>query len=379
MLSHPPRTLLERVPGIHFHDGGPRCPEDIPFPSAMRAVMEYFKEEDFGCRSCRPVKQHCRIPCAYSFFIGVTGVASYLNWKPGWEMDNVEIMYMSGDPAAPFDRAFRAAGYEHRIHGPGGDSSMHRESIRESIDKGRPVIAFGPIGPPEAGLVTGYDEGGDVLLGWSFFQGMPEFNRGVEFEPTGEFRARDWLAYAPGFSFITVGEKKERPPITETLRGALQWMLAVARTPVTFGDRANGIAAYDAWAAQLLRDEDFPADEAVRRQRHDVHNSLVGFLAEARWYGSQFMIGMTVGGDDLVHRSTIEDLYVAAGLYAGEHDLMWQTWDLVGGNGNPDAWRQFADPAVRRKIATVIQQARDKDAAAADRIERVLKSWHEPR
>jgi hypothetical protein len=27
-------------------------PEDIPFPSVMRALMEYFKQEDFGCR-CR--------------------------------------------------------------------------------------------------------------------------------------------------------------------------------------------------------------------------------------------------------------------------------------------------------------------------------------
>jgi hypothetical protein len=369
------RRVLEHVPRIHFYDGGPRCPEDIPFPSVMHAVMEHFKEEEFGCRSCRPVKPRCRIPCTYSYFIGVTGIASYLNWH-GWEMDNVEIMYMSDDPAAPFERAFRAAGYEFQIHGPGGDGGRHRETIRESIDAGRPVIALGPIGPPEAGFVTGYDEGGDVLVGWSFFQGFPAFNRGIEFEPTGEFRARDWLAYPPGFSFITIGGKKERPPLGETLRGALEWMLHVAHTPVTFGVRTNGLAAYDAWAAQLLRDEDSSGDEARLRQRHDVHNNLVGFLAEARWYGSQFIVGMTVGGDDLVHRSAIEDLNHAAGLYAGEHELMWQAWDQVGGNGNPVAWRKFADPAVRRSIASIILLARDKAAAAADHIERALKSWH---
>ncbi len=375
MPSRQSRTLLERVPRIHFYDGGARCPEDIPFPSVMRALMEYLEEEDFGCRSCRPQKPRCRIPCAYSYFIGVTGVASFLSWKPGWEMDNVEIMYMSGDPAAPFERAFRAAGYECRVHGPGGDGGMHREAIRESIDRGMPVIAFGPIGPPEAGLVTGYDEGGDVLVGWSFFQGMPEFNRGVELEPTGEFRARDWLAYPPGFTFITIGARVERPAPKETYRQSLEWMLRVTRTPVTFRDRANGLAAYDAWAAQVLREEDFPGDEAVLRQRHEVHNNLVGFLAEARWYGSQFMTGMTTGGDDIVHRSAIEDLYAAAGLFAGEHELMWRAWDLVGGIGNPEAWRKFADPDVRRKIGAVILQARDKDAAAADRIESVLKSW----
>lgn len=375
MLAHPDRHLLPNVPRVHFHDGGPGCPEDIPFPSVMRALMEYLQKEDFGCGALRGVKPRCRIPCSYAFFIGVTGVASFLNWKAGWEMDNVEIMYMSDDPAAPFARAFDAAGYGYTIHVPGGDTHDPRAAIEDSIAAGRPVVAFGPIGPPEAGLVTGYDEGGDVLIGWSFFQGFPEFNRGVGFEPTGEFRVRGWRDYPPGFSFITVGDRKVRPPLKDTLRRSLEWMVRVARTPVTHGGRANGLAAYEAWAAQLERDVDFTGDEKVLRARHDVHNNQVGFLAEARWYGSQFLVGMTIGGDDLVHRSAIEDLYAAAGLYAGEHGLMWRAWDLVGGIGHPDAWRKFADPAVRRAIAAVIRGAGAKDAAAVDHVERVLAAW----
>jgi hypothetical protein len=374
--SKPNRLVLKGVPKIKFYDGGPRCPEDIPFPSVMHALMEYFNEDDFGCRSCRATKPACRIPCTYAFFIGVSGVASFLNWKPGWEMDNVEIMYMSDDPAAPFERAFRAAGYEYKVHGPGGDPGDSKSAIIESIRKERPVIAFGPIGPPEAGLITGYDEGGDVLVGWNFFQSFPDFNSGVEFEPTGEFRKRNWIDYPPGFTFITVGGKKERPPLKETFRSALEWMVRVARTPVTFKDRRNGLAAFDAWAEQVQRNEDFPKDDRVLYQRHDVHNNVTGFLAEARWYGSQFLIGMTAGGDDVVHRDIVEDLYHAAGLYAGEHGLMWKLWDLVGGNGNPNAWKKLADPAVRLRIAPVILQARDKDAAAVDHLERALENWH---
>ncbi len=375
MQTETNRLVLKGVPKIKFYDGGPRCPEDIPFPSVMRALMEYFKEEDFGCRSCRPARPGCRIPCSYAFFIGVSGVASFLNWKPGWEMDNVEIMYMSDDPAAPFERAFRAAGYEYTIHGPGGDAAAYKRAIVESIQNERPVIAFGPIGPPEAGLVTGYDEGGDVLVGWSFFQNFPDFSAGVELEPTGEFRKRNWTDYPPGFTFITVGGKKERPPLKETFRGALELMVRAARTPVTFKDRRNGLAAYDAWADQVLRDEDFPKDDGTLFHRHDVHNNVTGFLAEARWYGSQFLIGMTLGGDEIVHRDMIEDLYHAAALYSGEHELMWRLWDLVGGNGNPNAWKKFADPAVRRRIAPVIREAQKKDAAAADHLARALERW----
>jgi hypothetical protein len=370
------RRVIKGVPRVKFFDGGPRCPEDIPFPSVMRALMEYLGEESYGCRVCRPTPPGSRIRCSYAFFIGVTGVASFVNWKPGWEGDNVEIMYMSDDPAAPFDRAFQAAGYAYQFHGPEAGAELQRQQIMASIQRGRPVVAFGPIGPPEAALVTGYDEGGDVLVGWSFFQSIPGVNDGVEFEPSGEFRVRNWSSYPPGFSFITVGDKAaSRPALSDTYRRALEWMLQVTRTPATFGDRRNGLAAYDAWADQLLRDEDFPKDDGVLFQRHDVHNNVAGLVAEARWYGAQFLGSMAEGGDDIVHRDAIEDLYHAAALYAGDHALMWRLWDLVGGIDNPTAWKGFADPTVRRRMVPTIRQARDNDARAAEHIERVLNRW----
>jgi hypothetical protein len=374
MSEYPVRLVLEGVPCVHFYEGGPRCPEDIPFPSVMRALMEYFGEEDFGCRSSHTLQPGCKISCSYSFFIGVSGVASFLSWKPGWEGDNVEIMYMSDDPGAPFERALQAAGYEYQIVGmeKGRDNeAFFRAQIIKSIQEGRPVLAFGPIGPPESAILTGYDEGGDVLIGWSFFQNVPEFNAGVEFEPSGQFRKRDWFSYQPEFSFIVIGQKKQRPPLSETYRRALEWMLQVTRTSVTFGGRHNGLAAYTAWAEQLLCDEDFPDDEAILRQHHRVHDAAVGMVAEARWYGAQFLI--QASNPEILHFSMAEDLLHAAACYTGEHDLMWKLWDLAGGNGNPEAYRYFADPAVRRQMVPIIQQARDRDAQAADHLEQALR------
>lgn len=375
MVTTTRRLVLEGVPRVSFFEGGSGCPEDIPFPSVMRALMEYLHEADFGCRSRRGIKPGCPITCSYAFFMGVSGVASFLSWKPGWEGDNVEIMYMSDDPGAPFDHAFRAAGYEHQVVGmeEGRDNeAFFRRQIIESLQEGRPVLAFGPIGPPEAAIVTGYDEGGDVLIGWNFFQNIPEFNVGVELEPSGQFRKRGWFNYPPGFSFILIGQKRLRPPLSEIYHQALAWMLQVTRTPVTSGGRPNGLAAYTAWADQLLQDDDFPDDEAVLRQRHDVHNNVVGMVAEARAYGSLFLKEMTDHIDTHVHRDTIEPLLHAAACYMGEHALMWKLWDLTGGNGLPDAYRYFADPAIRRQMVPIIHQARDKDAKAADYIERAL-------
>ncbi len=368
------RFKLEGVPRVEFFKGGPRCPEDITFPSVLRAILEYLGEDDFGCRTCRGLKPGSKIPCAYAHFIGVTGVASFLNWKPGWEMDNVEIMYMSDDPAAPFARGFEAAGYASELHGFGTERNTEahcRERIMSSIQNNLPVLAFGPIGPPESALITGYDEDGDVLIGWSFFQDMPEFNAGLEFEPTGEFRKRDWFQYEPGFSFVTLGEKRERPPLADLYRKALAWMLQVARTPKTSGGRANGLAAYGAWAEQLLRDEDFPNDEAALRQRYDVHNNVAGMLAEARWYGALFLIEAATNPPDEDFRIP-EALLSAAACYAAEHRLMWRLWDLAGGIANPEAYKSFADPGKRREMAGVIRAAGEKDRQATDHIEKAL-------
>jgi len=373
MATTPRRLVLEGVPRIHFYQGGPACPEDLCFPSVMRALMEYFQEGDFGCRTCRVLQPGNKVPCTYSFFLGVSGVASFLSWKPGWADDNMEIMYMSDDPGAPFDRAFQAAGYQYRLvsaEGGRDNEVFFRQHIVESIQKGRPVLAFGPVGPPESAIITGYDEAGDVLIGWSFFQDIPGFNAGLEFEPTGEFRARHWVDYPPGFSFIVIGEKKEQPPLSESYRRALEWMLQVTRTPVTFRDRHNGLAAYTAWAEHLLRDEDFPDDEAVLLQRHEVQDAAVGLVAEARWYGSQFLI--QASDPDILPYRMAEDLMHAAACYAAEHNLMWELWNLAGGNGNPDAFRRFSDPAVRRKMIPVIEQALENDERAAGHIERAL-------
>ena len=373
MAPAPNRLVLEGVPRVGFYRGGPGCPEDIPFPSVMRVLMEYLDEGDLGCHSILGLKPGCKINCSYSFFIGVSGVASSLSWKRGWDGDAAEVMPMTDDPAAPFDRAFQAAGYEYQVAGADKcreDEASCRRRIIESIQADRPVVAFGPIGPPEAAILTGYDEGGDVLIGWSFFQNTAAFNAGVEFEPSGQFRKRNSFDYPAGFSFIVVGQKKEKPPLPDTYRRALEWMLDVARTRITRGGRHNGLAAYATWADHLLGDEDFPEDEATLRQRHDVHNGAVGMLAEARWYGSQFLI--QASNPDVLHYSMTEDLLHAAACYAAEHDLMWQLWDLAGGNGNPDAYRYFADPAVRRHMVPIIQQAREKDAQATEHITRAL-------
>ena len=391
MDGYPERAVLEGVPRVHFYEGGKRCPEDLILPSVMRAVLEYLGEPDYGCKHCLARNPECKVLCTYAFLVGVSGVASFLSWKEGWHGDNVAPFYMSADAAAPERRIFRAIGYEHEwvIKEPGrDDEALFRERIAESIARGMSVLGYGVVGPPEASIIAGYDEGGDVLIGWSFFQGMPEFNQGVEFEPApegepaGYFRKRDWFKDTE--CLLVVGGKVDKPSLEETCREALGWMLQVARTPMArpepdapewYRQRHNGLAAYEAWAAHLLRDGEWPAeDEATLRAHHRIHDDAVGNLAEARWYGSVFLAQLVEGFVAGPGKpGTQAEVLHAAACYAAEHDLMWEAWELTGGIGNPEAYRHMADPSVRRALADVVRQAREEDAQAADHLERALR------
>ncbi len=379
------RLILEGVPRVHFYEGGKRCPEDIILPSVVRAILEFLGEPDYGCKHCLAKTPNCKIVCTYAFLVGVSGAAAYLSWKEGWHGDNTALSLMSDAPDAPARRIFEAVGYacEAVAKEDGRDNeSVFRRRICESLDRGMPVIASGVVGPPEPCIIAGYDEGGDVLLGWSFFQNFPEFNAGVEIEPSGYFRKRNWFKDIE--SLFIIGEKLTNPPLETIGRDALRRLLKITRTtivrpepdaPESYRARHNGLAAYSAWADHLLRDAEWTGDdETTLRAHHQIHDSAVGTVAEARWYGSVFLTQIAecfVAGSN--RRGTSEHIFNAAACYAAEHDLMWTIWDLAGGNGNPDAFRAMADPARRRAMVEIIRQARDKDAQAAEHFEQALQ------
>ena len=381
MSDYPTRHVLKGVPRVHFYEGGKRCPEDIILPSVMRAILEFLGERDYGCKHCLARQPNCKVLCTYAFLVGVSGAASFLSWKEGWHEDNAALVYTSADAAAPERHIFEAIGYRHAwaVKEQGRDNeALFRQRIADSVQRGMPVLGYGVIGPPEPAIVAGYDEGGDVLVGWSFFQ-----DADTEREPSGYFRKRDWFGDTQ--RLLVIGEKRDRPSLRDTCRDALRWMLQVSHTPVVrpepdapegYQQRHNGLAAYEAWAKHLLRDEAWPAeDEGVLRAHHQVHYGVVGTLAEARWYGSVFLAQVVEGFEaGPGRRGAQAEILHAAACYAAEHDLMWEVWELAGGIGNPEAFRAMADPAVRMAMARVIRQARDLDAQAAEHMERALEA-----
>ena len=160
--GYPARFVLEGVPRVNFYKGGPRCPENVPLPSCVRACVDYLGDPRFGCKHTASCGSGCLAPCSYAHCVGTSGAAAFLSWRPGWSEDNLDIRWSSDDPDAPFREALAGAGYGCEVLRRDACSAADcRASIIESLyGLRRPVIAIGAVGPPESCLVTGYDEGG---------------------------------------------------------------------------------------------------------------------------------------------------------------------------------------------------------------------------
>ncbi len=377
MTSTTQRHVHESVPRVGFfpdvmNNGGKSWPEDIIFPSCMRAIMEFFGHPEYD----------------YVHFVGVTGAGFFLNWKDGWYGDNCAIFYM-----APYDEHLKLFAYAYESTGypmvfspvkgeQGIDAQEVRQRIMQDIDAGRPIISHGVVGPPEACIITGYDDGGDVLVGWSFFQ-PPQYqttdddeaNGADGFEANGMFRKHDWQRRV--YDLFQFGPRQEPLDPAIVRRRSLQWAIKVTHTPKTWGGRHNGLAAFDAWAAHLLLDDQISPDNTkppnASETPFSVHDDAVGHLAESRHYVSEYLRRMAE------HEQKMRaHLLKAAGCYAAEHDLMWEVWDGVGGIGrSPEHASRFADPRVRRKIIPLIEKAKHEELTAITYIQQALDKTQE--
>ena len=364
--AYPSRVVLDDVPSVGFYPymqkrDPDRGPEDVPLASTLRACVQYLtRGERAGDRG--PER-------SYACFMGTTGAAFRLSWREGWHGDNSAAWLASNDILAVFRRGFAAAGYNVDIvcGAEDGKDSFHDRVVEAIAEHGRPVIAHGVVGPPEEAIIAGYDEDGDVVIGWSHFQDHEPYASDGEFEPNGMYRKPDWIPDT--WDLMLFGEPTERPPAARIYRDALEWALEIMRTPITYGDRHNGIAAFDAWANQLLRDEDFDTDDmAVLEHQFSAHDDSVLVVAEGRWYGSQFL---EAAAEALP--GAAEEIGRAATACVAQHDLMWKVWGCLGGNGRSEAHvRRLADTDARREIVALLTQARQDDERIAADIEAAL-------
>jgi hypothetical protein len=325
-------------------DGVPRVGYDVhlcPFPGSLYACLQYLGD-----------------PRDYDYLMGVTGAAFRRLWNRD-DGGNVDLSYLGDEP---FGRVFEALGYAWSAI-PAEKGAMI-EAILESIARRRPAISFGIIGPPEAGIVAGYDECGQVLYGYSYFQEGRN----------GYYQKRDWfetMDKSAGRGLIVIGDRSPSlPSDRETLIASLEWAIELARTAQRpmLPNHAAGLAAYDAWADGLGVDADYPAEAPqVLQTRAMVHCDQCAMLYE-RHQAAHYLRKMA-----RVAPEAAKALQAAAALYdraADQESALWHWSNWMA----PEALTEIADADHRRTFAQAIRAARAAEAQAVALLEQALSA-----
>ncbi len=302
----------------------------------------------------------------YHDVMGVSGAAFRFTLAPGcWDFGNYGIRNISADPDEPMRRAIEAAGYEYTLY-TNGQKAQDVARITASIAAGVPVLAYPVVGPSDCCIITGYDEGGEVLLGWSTYQDIPD-DHNIPHDPTGYFRKPGWHDNLAGY--IVLGAKVESPPRREIYLSALRWAVHLLRTPALRPGRATGLEGLRVWAEEMTQAQYFPAgDEQVLGLRY-VSAAINMTMLRDHLSAAPFLSQAAEEEPDLA-----PGLAPAIACYTEVSRLRERLDNLMSDNFAPAAMRAIADPTIRRAYADILLQIRDQEAEAASHLTQLLAS-----
>ena len=327
--------------------------ECTPFCAALKACLNYMGQ-----------------PIDYAYVMAATGAAFRLRWNLHyWDGGNVDIMNIYEDRFEALRRGFQAAGRTCRILTRDGSSKEEFiQFIKNEIDDGRPVLALGIIGPPEACLITGYREEGRTLLGWNCFQDSQEFARNVSIHESGYFITDGWWENEMTLAVIAVGEKQEALMSQKSL--LLNGIDIMTKDKITFNENgkitefAGGQRAYEAWAKAVADDKEFPQGAVLQLlfERMMCQGDAQVMVGEGRSYAACFLewIGKT-------NEAVASLCSQAANYFRLAADCTFRMNEPKGGFMQDEVnTRKFAEPEVRKQIVPLIYQAKEYEAKACE-------------
>jgi len=363
-------AVLHGVPKVSYFADPPEC---TPYPACLGSCLSYMGRD---------------IP--YAHLLSTSGAAFRLMWNTMmWDGGNVDIMLMTKDPSEPLRRALAAAGRsmdllcretdDHGIFAQcGGASDVRRGGkddfitlIRREIDAGRPLIGFGLFGPPEACVITGYREDGEEILGWNFFQDMPEYQGCIDKSEEGYFIRRGWYEHPDTIALLAIGEGEKSPDRRALAKDTLNYV-ADLMAPRRVRDFAGGAAAFDAWAGKLSDDSEFPENAPLPMlfERLMCMTDALTMIGEGRYYAHTWT-------EDMAEQFPVAavPLREASVLFKKAHDCAWEMWALLGGMGMGEKQaRNIARRDVRERCVAQIKKARDLDEKAAEYLKKAAES-----
>lgn len=191
---------------------------------------------------------------SYDYVCAVSGSAFRTSFSmpsvTEWNLANYHVV----NAPITIEHTSRMLGYSvsHHIR---GDYETDSKLIMDSIDRGFPVITLdGVIGCADACVISGYDNDGSVLLGYSPFMYIEDDHKEAP-DDTGYFRKSDWHNgfFADAGGHILIIEGKCDKPDTETIFAeTLKLISRLLREESLVPGQYNGLAAHKALANALL-------------------------------------------------------------------------------------------------------------------------------
>lgn len=336
--------------------------ECTPFPAALKACLNYMGQE-----------------IDYFYIMAVSGAAFRLRWnRQNWDLGNVDIMNIYEDSYEAFKRSFEGAGREYKILKRENSSKQDFINfIKHEIDEGRPVIALGIIGPPEACLITGYRENGNILLGWNCFQENKEYAKGVTIDNSGYYICDNWWENKETIALMSVGEKQHSMiSQKEILKDAIN---IITKEVISFKGQdgetectyAGGQLAYDEWATSIANDKEFDDNMIIPIliERLLCQSDAQVMIGEGRSYAACFI--EWIGKNNAhVNHNCIE----AAKQFRAITQCSFDMSKLRGGFQQTEKiLKKFIEPEVRKKTAALILKAKQHEYQACEELKKIYK------
>lgn len=342
--------ILYGVPKIEFSSG--KC---TPFPACLESILSYVGQ---------------RKNCSYAWLMAASGAAFRLCWKAGkWDMSNPNLMNITPqNPWMLYERAFDAAGRKFNIVEKNKSSrDTYVSCITDSINKGNPLIALGIVGPPEACIITGYENHGERLLGWSYFQDNPEFSAGVVSDTSGYFASSSWFDNPSTVALITLGEHTA----STTLHDLLQHIYTIL-TMQTSGSYQLGQNAYKSWAKDISDDMAFRENSItpILLSRFFCQADAETMVGEGRYWGAQFFNQLGVEHTHLSEMCfEVSELFEKTAGFAQQMTAIRQ-----GDKQTEEAIKILCKQDTRKEIVHLICRAQEHEQKALPVLKKMIES-----
>lgn len=314
----------------------------------------------------------------YSYVLAAMGAAFRLRWnKDYWDGGNVDVLNIYSKQYDVLTHAFNACNREFTLlTRENSTKEDFKTFIMKEIDDGRPIIALGIIGPPEAGIITGYELNGDTLLGWNCFQENKEMASDVSFHDCGYYRTNAWWDNPDTIALIAIGDKKQsNASYKELLENAIQ-ILSTNQVDVHDGSGnvrdtyAGGQVAYDLWANSILDDTQFDDGLVMplKIEKLMCQGDAQAMVGEGRNYAACFL--EEIGNNNTTIQQLCND---AAKHFKSAAKCSFSMYELRGGfQSSAEVLNNFMQRDVRVETAKLIIKAKEHEKSALELMKKII-------